>query len=259
MRTVRSIYKRGRIVLFVGLYALSLAAQDGSKDRVLGTVHDLTAIFHSENDSCSFCHISHTIDNSNGSAALTLEWNHDIPANATYKAYSSAMLKTRDLSGDLSTANAFFSMACLSCHDGSVAIGALYLMPDNFTLNNTTMATVAADGPSRLVGTNNDLSQTHPVNFSYDSALTAADRGLWDVGFGTNVRQIGNTSLTAVRASLSRDPYGALQQPILFNGTIQCASCHNPHSQTNPPFLRVSAQDNKLCFKCHSISAQYDG
>lgn len=258
MHTVRSIYKGGRIVLFVGLFALSLAAQDGSKDRVLGTVHDFNAIFHSSYDSCSFCHISHTIDDSSESAALALEWNHEIPANATYKVYSSAMLKTLNLSGDLSTANAFYSMVCLSCHDGSVAIGALYRMPDNFTFNTTTIATVAADGPSRLVGANNDLSQTHPVNFSYDGALSAADSGLWDVGMGTNVRQIGTTSLTAVRASLTNDTYGALQQPILFNGTIQCTSCHNPHSETNPPFLRVSVQDNKLCFKCHSSSARYD-
>ena len=247
------------LAFFLGFFASCMAAQDGSKDRVLGTAHDLNAAFHEAVDTCSFCHISHTTTTSSDSPDKVLEWNHVLPANATYTPYSSAMLKTKSLSNTFSTADAFYSLACLSCHDGSVAIAALYVMPDNVTVNSTaTMSTFTSSGPINLVGANDDLSQTHPINFNYDNTLAEADRGLWDVGRGENVAQIGNTSLTAVRPALTYDPYGALQQPILFDRTVQCATCHNPHSETNPEFLRVTMQGGKLCFKCHSASAAYD-
>lgn len=247
------------IVVFAAAFGSSLAAQDGSKDRVLGTPHDLSAAFHNAVDTCSFCHIAHTVATSSNSPYKTLDWNHDLPSNTTYKVYSSAMVKSRSISSNFSTDEAFYSLACLSCHDGSVAIGALYAIPDNVALDQTTtMATFTSSSHMNLVGVNNDLSHTHPVNFSYDDVLAEADRGLWDVGVAANVGQIGDTSLTSIRAPQSYDVYGALQQPILFNGTVQCATCHNPHSQTNAPFLRVTVQGSKLCFKCHSTSATYD-
>lgn len=120
-----------------------------------------------------------------------------------------------------------------------------------------------------LVGAGNDLSQTHPVNFTYDSTLVAADSGIWNVGTAANIRQIGlGTALTAVRPGAQADANGALLQPILFNGTMQCATCHNPHSESSLDFLRVpvastnannpSAVPSLLCLKCHSTQATYN-
>lgn len=37
-----------------------------------------------------------------------------------------------------------------------------------------------------------------------------------------------------------------------YNGRIQCASCHDPHTP-NPAFLRVPNRGSKLCIGCHAL------
>ena len=37
----------------------------------------------------------------------------------------------------------------------------------------------------------------------------------------------------------------------LFGGTVQCASCHDPHLTTNGAFLVTSNTDSALCTDCH--------
>ncbi len=261
------------------LLSLPLFAQDGDKGQILGSPHDLTTYANlaqtgnGNGQLCAYCHIPHAVQGGGAGstpAGLPLLWNHQLPTNTTYTPYSSATLKTTTVSGDMSTPNAFYSLACLSCHDGSVALGAVYRMPDNDTLNTTvTMANLQADGPMHLVGLGNNLSQTHPVNFTYDATLVAADSGIWNVGTAANIRQIGlGTALTAVRPGTQADANGALLQPILFNGTVQCASCHNPHSEASLDFLRVpvastnanntAAVPSLLCLKCHSTNVLYN-
>lgn len=34
---------------------------------------------------------------------------------------------------------------------------------------------------------------------------------------------------------------------------ITCATCHDPHSNTNPPFLRLDNSADALCLDCHSL------
>ncbi len=35
------------------------------------------------------------------------------------------------------------------------------------------------------------------------------------------------------------------------DGTITCATCHDPHSNSIPPFLRLDNSTNALCLDCH--------
>jgi predicted CXXCH cytochrome family protein len=107
---------------------------------------------------------------------------------------------------------------CLSCHDGTVAPTSMYNVPNNGTV--TAMAPITGDAN---VGT--DLSNDHPVNFTYDTALALSDGGLKDP------------------STLSNTP--------LFNGTIQCASCHDAHDDTNGAFLVMSNNNSSLCLECH--------
>jgi len=134
----------------------------------------------------------------------------------------------------------------------------MYRQPDDATLGPDTLMDALPEGGMHLVGASGDLSQSHPVNFTYDAALVTADSGIWDVGVGANVAQIGSSMIKSVRPTLTKDAFGALQQPLLFNDTVQCASCHNPHSDANGPYLRTSILNSELCFKCHSTSATYN-
>jgi hypothetical protein len=280
--------RKSFLFVAVGLLLLSLPlfAQDGDKAQILGSPHDMTQWVtdisqtgSSANQVCAFCHIPHAVQGSgaaNTPANLPLLWNHQLPSTQVYKPYSSAMLKAGALDGNLAvtaTNNTFYSLACLSCHDGSVAIGAVYRMPDNDTLNGTTTLQTgtfagAGDGAMHLIGLSADLSQTHPINFTYDATLVAADSGLWNAT-GTNIKQIGSSQLTAVRPVVTPDATtGQILQPILFGGTVQCATCHNPHSEQNLDFLRVpvgstvttnkNAVPSLLCLKCHSTQATYN-
>jgi predicted CxxxxCH...CXXCH cytochrome family protein len=45
--------------------------------------------------------------------------------------------------------------------------------------------------------------------------------------------------------------------PSLLNtktpGMLACSRCHNPHDQTNPPYLRVANDRDQLCLDCHRV------
>ena len=39
---------------------------------------------------------------------------------------------------------------------------------------------------------------------------------------------------------------------LAADGKITCATCHDPHSNTNSPFLRLDNSANALCLDCHA-------
>ncbi len=40
---------------------------------------------------------------------------------------------------------------------------------------------------------------------------------------------------------------------LTADGRITCATCHDPHLNTNPPFLRLDNTADALCLDCHSL------
>lgn len=177
--------------------------------QVSGTDHDLrTDIGVSE--ICVACHTPH------GASPDVPLWNHDLPSPAnTYNVYTgSSTIDATDLT-DFSSANGSVSSLCLSCHDGTVALGSLVNNPSAGPTDTTSTIGGAAN-----LGT--DLTNDHPINFTFDAALVTAD--------------------------------GELQLPtnaILFSGQMECASCHDPHDNTNAPFLVTSNAASALCLDCH--------
>lgn len=108
------------------------------------------------------------------------------------------------------------SKLCLSCHDGSVAI-------DSY---GGRTGTTNMTGPA-LVGT--DLSNDHPVGFAYTAALATLDGGLKDP----------TTPSTIAPAKV-------------FGDQMECASCHDAHSNQYGAFLRGSNTGSTLCKACHT-------
>ena len=159
------------------------------------------------------CDACHVPHNADAAGTDTLLWNHEI-TSATFIMYSSSTLDT--IIAQPSGSSKF----CLSCHDGTVAIDAFG--------SNTGTTTIAG---SALIG--NDLSDDHPVSFIYDTALAEADGELYNPA--TAGSGLGDT----------------IQNDLLFNNKVQCASCHNAHDNTNGHFLRVSNNRSALCRTCH--------
>ena len=233
------------------LLAAPLMAQDGSKGTITSagtTSHDLST---ATGTLCGVCHIPHQ----NAADNRTLLWNHATTQSTAYTAYSSATLNATVTALDQSapaqqTGDEFYSLACMSCHDGVTATNVVYRVPDGLTGtaagSNWTIGSATTITALNTIGT--ALANDHPVNFTYDTALATADGGLYDPASGTS---FGNWS--TVRTS-SKGSSGQEQMPVLFNGTMQCATCHNPHNNTNGLYLREANTDSALCLRCHSTT-----
>ncbi|MFC1684882.1 cytochrome c3 family protein [Pseudomonadota bacterium] len=184
---------------------------------------------------CVFCHTPHMNVAKGNNIPL---WNHQVTTSTvSYTMYTSDTLNASiaAMNGPGTPENATVTTLCLSCHDGTVAINALYnasnLTP---TINCVGPAGWVAD--CKMPTTSNaalgtDLSNDHPVNFDYQGAIDNGDTTLNSVA-----------SLTGVR---------------LYAGTVQCASCHDPHIDYNAateqtPFLRVAITGSTLCLRCHN-------
>lgn len=209
-----------------------------TSQTVVGTKHDLSSTGPGAktnvNQVCVFCHTPHQAAAANGQDPL---WNHRLSTTASYGVYGSDTMNGSPTDiGGAAAGSASVSNLCLSCHDGTVSVASLYNAPNEAPINdNPANITVTAGGnvlASGLitgnpnVGTN--LTDDHPVNFTYNTALATADGGLRDPA-----------TTPAVSA-------------LLFANTVQCASCHDPHDATNAPFLTVSNAGSALCTTCHT-------
>lgn len=195
--------------LLAGLVLLHAPAE--AQLGIRNTKHNLTpsgpgAIKETQTTGlCAFCHTPH---NASPTRAL---WNRALPG-VTYQLYASTTLKAT-LNQPSGT-----SRLCLSCHDGTLALSNVRVPPPGgpLTLGQLTGQTV--------LGT--DLSDDHPISFTYDSAL-AVTRG-----------QLADPS--------------ALPSAIHLDASqLQCTSCHDPHTDRQPKFLRMANRYGALCGACH--------
>ncbi|MFZ4546598.1 MAG: cytochrome c3 family protein [Bacteroidales bacterium] len=162
----------------------------------------------SETEICLFCHTPH---NSRTVAPL---WNRNDPA-LTYTLYQSSMLNALPGQPDGT------SILCLSCHDGTVALGSVLSRPSAIT-----MTTPGGFLPSGVSNLSQNLRNDHPVSFVYDAALATADGQL-------------------------KPPSGINPPVALKSGKVQCTSCHDPHKNILSDFLVATSVNSNLCNSCH--------
>jgi predicted CXXCH cytochrome family protein len=201
-------------------------------ESVVGSVHDLSANSkrgpnnnskrnvaadnarpvkaEGEKSVCIFCHTPHGMGASSGAL-----WNRYDPS-ITYTPYRSTTAKARP--GQPTGA----SRLCLSCHDGTVAMGMLRNRKHEvrFTKGVRKMPTGRAN-----LGT--DLSDDHPISFVFDKALADANGELRDP------------------ATLPRNVH------LDKNGELQCTTCHDPHNNQYGKFLVMDNAGAALCVVCH--------
>jgi predicted CXXCH cytochrome family protein len=172
-----------------------------------GTVRALN-----ESEICIFCHAPHNAD---PQAPL---WNRYNPT-AYYRIYDSSTMDARiDQPGGP-------SKMCLSCHDGSIAIGLVLSrdITDPIVMNQPFMPT----GPSNLT---NDLSDDPPIGFRYDRQLSNRDPQL-------------------------RTPDQVSRQIKLGRlGQLECTACHDAHNNELGNFLRITDRQGALCNTCHKMT-----
>ena len=115
-----------------------------------------------ETQICIFCHSPH---NANPDAPL---WNHSLSAVTNYQMYWSSTMKAYPSAGAAPQPDGV-SKLCLSCHDGTIALGAVGSRPTPIAVTGGPTMPTTAPG---YLGT--DLSGSHPISFVYDDALAVA-------------------------------------------------------------------------------------
>lgn len=182
---------------------------------ILTTKHNLSAsgsgtITAADEDRvCIFCHTPHH------ATSVTPLWNRQL-SGAVYNLYGSSTLVAQP--GQPTGG----SRLCLSCHDGTIAIGMLEGLTEPVLLTGgiTTM-------PGGLSNLETDLSDDHPISFAYTSSLAAQQGEL-------------------------KDPQTLPAEVNLEDGQmLQCTSCHNPHQDPYGKFLVMSNLNSALCVACH--------
>jgi predicted CXXCH cytochrome family protein len=197
-----------------------------------------------DGQTCVFCHTPH-----GGSTSIPL-WNRIAPTTGYTVYTSSTSTATTTADGIRSSV----SGACLSCHDGSIGVDVLVNLGGSTVSTNTPRGvSFTAQGSktfgTAVPGTNNllnsgaaylssDLRNDHPVNIIYETA-----RALKSSEF---VLQTGTTKIT-VGATNPLPLYGT----TTASATVECASCHNPHNNSNDSFLRKSNSGSAICLSCH--------
>lgn len=197
---------------FISLFVFSLllpvtAAADNS--GILNTKHNLSVTgpgpIHAltETRICIFCHTPHN------ATPNTPLWNREVTHGVNYQTYNSTTFNV-NLSQPTGS-----SRLCLSCHDGTIALGQVKSVLAGISMN------MELTGRPSLLGT--DLRDDHPFSFPYAEGLAQ------------------NPQLKPRPTDLQFE-----------NGdVIQCTTCHDPHDNTFGMFLAVDNNKTALCLKCH--------
>lgn len=226
---------------------------------VLGSPHDMNTKGQKDDLQrvCIFCHTPHnaTLDSS-GVNNYPL-WNHTLPQDTGWKNYvwaapANASLDTSDpLIGP--------TRLCLSCHDGVTAFdqhGGAYPQAGGTIMSG-----------NKAVGAGQDLTDDHPVGFSYGDAVTARN-----VNGAVELAQKTDTVAVSVTPSGVAGTYDTVDRTtgkrkigdLLYNGDIvTCASCHEVHNKDNAIitaplsgsgtpnyFLWADEKDSINCLSC---------
>ncbi|WP_457644025.1 cytochrome c3 family protein [Persephonella sp.] len=230
---------------FIYLFAV-LMLLNTVNAQIVNTKHNLsvtgpgTIKATSEEEICVFCHIPH-----NEKEGTPL-WNRKLPTTS-YNLYDSEFIQRMNYPApsqlsEIEGQPGIVSRQCLSCHDGTVAIGDIFIVRGTELGNSLIqMQGVNSDGtmPQNLPGfIGTDLSVHHPVAVEYDPNIKK------DLDVGSKSIELNPVPLEPIKLY----NYGG-------KNYVECTSCHDPHKE-NKQFLRVDvgnlAQDFKqTCISCH--------
>lgn len=217
----------------------------------------------STDEVCVFCHTPHFSNTDAPDAPL---WNRNISAGP-FIPYSSATMDTVPGQPDAG------SIACLSCHDGTVAFDSLINAPGpkgvtGYTVGSTPNSTFT-NNPSFSLGWTFTEDDGAGGVVTFAPPATMITLGSARLLIGTDLSN--DHPISMVYPTAAQDP--AFNQPIgtagsareFVNGIrtfeadkLQCASCHEPHlgdtaaaAKGLRPFLRVANTGSAVCLTCH--------
>ncbi|WP_088286193.1 cytochrome c3 family protein [Ideonella sp. A 288] len=248
-------------VLHVGEARAARVADVSNTPHNLSVTGPGTLKATSESQICVFCHTPHAAE----AIPQAPLWNRKLSA-ATYTTYTSSSIEAS--AAELAAGPGGASKLCLSCHDGTMAIGNVNVLggrPNvSVTLQGTGPGGTMAPGEGTSTGfTRNlgvNLTNDHPISFTYNAALASADGEL----------RVPDGTLVGTRVAGAPRPKLPLQ-----DGQVQCTTCHDPHlretdaSKGSGKFLRLNRfqelpptggafaeNADLICLACHDKAGQ---
>jgi hypothetical protein len=200
-----TVFPQGRGTVFDSKHNLSITGKGDIKSSTESRV-------------CIFCHSSH-----NASTEGPL-WNHQTTVARSFTTYRRSTLTSQPEQPNGAT------KLCLSCHDGTIAVGAIRGLSRPIPMQN-----VGGGGEipaNRKSNFGHDLSGTHPVSIKYQQSIAVAvDHLRWPPG--DTEKKVGPDA----------------------QGYVQCTACHDPHNDSRSeryPFWRKATFD-EVCLSCHTF------
>ncbi len=245
-RTRKPIFKSSRPCVFRRCHWLLAFSPLAAAQGVLDTPHNMERFSPGAADAspdwqqvCIYCHTPSNAD----AAVSSLKWRK-APAEGTQDSGTSRSFET----GNSESAIGLGSFLCLGCHDGVQA------SDRTSGTNASTAHSVSGPGPEHPVGIpygNPDPSTTTPAEISSTRDFASAsfakinsEPSWWiDTGRIDGTRNKSDILLYA-RAGLLED---GTKTPY-----VECASCHDPHTNENGNFLRLSNDHSAVCQSCHN-------
>lgn len=209
------VCKVGFLIYFI-TFNFQLLIFNCSAQSIVDTKHNLSVYGKgdikaaSESEICLFCHTPHK------SRPVAPLWNRNDPGSI-YTLYNSSTMKALPGQPDGS------SILCLSCHDGTIALGNVLSRTSDIEFGSIT---TMPRGNSNL---STDLRNDHPVSFIYNASLSASDGQM-------------------------KSPADINSTITLENSKLQCTSCHDPHKNIYSNFLVASTLNSVLCNSCHQLT-----
>jgi hypothetical protein len=228
--------------------AMPMAGQAATNKGIEGSPHDFSGPSYTWNTRrgvCSPCHSAHNTD-----PAQTIPlWNHQ-NSTGPFTMYTSPTLNYTPGSAPDGP-----SLACLSCHDGTVAI--------NAPISGLGTNTGYYIDPAAKVGP--DLHTTHPISFVYDAALATSDGGLenpltYKIGDPKTALTVSTPPVPPTWSGTSLTGK-TIDQALLIDHKMQCSSCHDVHKMIGSApssgiLVKISGSDadsrgSLICRTCH--------
>lgn len=214
---------------------------------IVGSKHDLTFILNNMPDSynnygevCVYCHTPHAANTNSMYSGAPL-WNRSTYAT-TYTVYGSPTMQTSP-----SNPPSGVSRACLSCHDGVLAVDAIINAPGAGYNTGGPWYGKPPAGHHRKMSTN--TSDSESCSACHNGVIASDHRAAY---LGTDLSKDHPISMTYPSSSqfnvASTVEGGGLK---LYSGKVECPSCHNVHDPGVSPFLRKSNSGSALCLTCH--------
>ena len=196
---------------------------------------------------CTYCHTPHKALSSH------LLWNHTLSANTYSWDVSSTTAGTTLPTIDDQTYNGA-TAKCLSCHDGTVAIGDVAWYYEGGQVVNANKIT----DPAFVIANGSSMAGNHPVAIAFPFNNQPSTYNNTTTGSSAYLDEWQTDPTTLGIRLFTDDGAGIISAgPTVGKTGIECSSCHDPHNKQAVAdyFLRGQldgSDTNYICLKCHS-------